>query len=91
MPLAEQLKVVGLPAGQQPHTHVKSTLEWFKKKHWTVLEWPEKSPDMNYIHNLWQELKTEVGRGHPSNIEELEQFAAEKWAKLLSTNVQRAH
>lgn len=27
-----------------------------------------------------RDLKTTVGGGHPSNIDELEQFAAEKWA-----------
>ena len=30
---------------------VKSTLEWFKKKHWTVL--PVMSSDLNLFQNLW--------------------------------------
>ncbi|XP_055745196.1 nucleoside diphosphate-linked moiety X motif 6-like isoform X2 [Salvelinus fontinalis] len=33
------------------------------------------------MHNLWRELRTAVG-GHPTNIEEVKQFADEKWAKL---------
>lgn len=66
-------KVVGLPAGQRPQTHIKrNTHEWFQKRCWTVLEWP----DLNHKQNLWRDLKTAVGGGHPSNIEELETFAA---------------
>jgi hypothetical protein len=40
------------------------------------------SPDLNANKNLWRDLKTAVGRRHNSNIEELEQFAAEEWGKL---------
>ena len=60
----------------------KSTQEWFKTKRWTVLKWPAISPDVNPIEYLWGDLKTAVGRRHPSNLGELEQFAQEEWAKL---------
>jgi transposase len=56
----------------------KSTQEWFKIKHWTVLKWP----DLNPIENLWRDLETAVRRRHPSNLGELEQFDQEGWAKL---------
>jgi hypothetical protein len=32
-------------------------------KHWTVLERPASSSDLNHIQNLWQDLKTAVGGG----------------------------
>ena len=38
--------------------------------------------DPNPIEHLWEDLKTAVGRRHPLNLEELEQFAQEEWAKL---------
>jgi len=60
----------------------KSTQEWFKTKRWTVLKWPAMSPDLNPIEHLWGDLKTAVGRRHPSNLGELEQFAQEEWDKL---------
>ena len=60
----------------------KSIQEWFKTKCWTVLKWPAMSPDLNPIEHLWGDLKTAVGRRHPSNLGELEQFAQEEWAKV---------
>ena len=74
-------KVMGLAAGQRPHTS-KSTQEWFKTKRWTVLKWPAMNPNLNPIEHLWGDLKTAVGRRHPSNLGELEQFAQEEWVKL---------
>ena len=53
-----------------------------QEKHWTVLKWPAMSPDLNPIEHLWGDLKTTVGRRHPSNLGEVEQFAQEEWDKL---------
>ena len=73
------------------HKHTsKSTQEWFKIKRWTVLTWPTMSPDLNPIEHLWGDLKTVVGRRHPSNPGDLEQFAQEEWDKLL-VEVKEAH
>ena len=71
---------VHLPAGQW-HTG-KATLEWFKRKHLNVLEWPSQSPDLNPIENLWYDLKISVHQRNPSNLKELEQFFLEEWAKI---------
>ena len=60
----------------------KSTQEWFKTTHWTVLKWSAMRPDLNPIEHMWGDLKTTVGRRHPSNLGELEQFAQEEWDKL---------
>ena len=47
-----------------------------------LLKWPAMSPDLNPIEHLGGDLKTAVGRRHPSNVGELEQFAQEEWSKL---------
>ncbi|KAI4905520.1 hypothetical protein NFI96_017283 [Prochilodus magdalenae] len=40
------------------------------------------SPDLNPIEHLWRDLKIAVGRRHPSNMRDLEQFAKEEWSKI---------
>ena len=60
----------------------KSTQKWFKTKRWRVLKWPAMSPDLNPIKHLWRDLKTAVGRRHPSNLRHLEQLAKEEWSKI---------
>ena len=47
---------------------------------WRVLKWSAMSPDLNPIEHLWRDLKTAVGRRHPSNLRHLEQL--EKWSKI---------
>ena len=47
-----------------------------------TLKWPVKSPDLNPIEHLWRDLKTAVGRRHPSNLRHLEQLAIDEWSKI---------
>ncbi|KAJ4932549.1 hypothetical protein JOQ06_010967, partial [Pogonophryne albipinna] len=43
-----------------------------------VLEWP----DLNPIENLWRVLKVNVHARKPRNLDQLELFAMEEWAKI---------
>ena len=51
-------------------------------KGWKILEWPSQFPDLNPIENLWWELKKAVAARKPKNVNELDAFAHEEWAKI---------
>ena len=67
-----------------PKHTAKATLEWFKRKHLNVLEWPRQSADLNPIENLWYNLKIVVHLRNPSNLKELKNGQESQWLDLPS-------
>ena len=63
----------------------KVVTKWLKDNKVEVLEWPSQSTDLNYIENLWAELKKHVRARRPTNLTQLHQLWQDEWAKIHST------
>jgi transposase len=60
----------------------KVAIKYFRENQIELLPWPAGSPDLNPIENLWGILKANVAKRFPKTKSQLEQFAAEEWAKI---------
>ncbi len=54
-----------------PAHSAKATSTWFKDHGIPVLNWPENSPDLNPIENLWGIVKRKMRYARPNNAEKL--------------------
>ena len=65
----------------------KAVMQWFQTKDVNVLNWPENSPDLNLIKNLWTMIKQKVSRSNPGSLEEQKQIIKEVWCKHIDQSL----
>ncbi len=63
------------------HT-AKSTKCWLNDHGVGVLDWPENSPDLNPIENIWGIVKRKMRNKRPTNADELKSTVKETWASI---------
>ncbi len=70
------------------HT-AKGTKSWFNDHSVTVLDWPENSPDLNPIENLWDIVKRKMRDTRPNNADELKAAIKATWASITPDQYHR--
>ncbi len=63
------------------HT-AKSTKSWLNYHSVGVFDWPNNSPDLNLIENLWGIVKRKMRNKRPKNADELKATVKETWASI---------
>ncbi len=72
-----------------PAHSAKATSTWFKDHGIPVLNWPENSPDLNPIENLWGIVKRKMRYARPNNAEELKATIRATWALITPEQCHR--
>ena len=65
------------------HT-AKVCLKWFTDNNIRLLDWPENSPDLNSIENIWYEMKRKISCKKPGSLEDLKNLIKDIWTQELS-------
>ena len=68
----------------RPHT-ARMTTAYLQNNNVPILPWPSKSPDLNPIEHLWDELDRRVRQRHPApqSLQELAAASQAEWANIL--------
>ena len=68
----------------------KVVTQFLKSKKIQIQDWPESSPDLNPIENLWTVLKDKVSEKQPTNTKKLEETIEAIWVLELSAEYCRS-
>ena len=71
----------------QPHT-TRATVDYLANQSVTVLQWPSKSPDLNPIEHLWDDLHRHVNNRLPT-LQKLQQAIEQEWGRILQDRIRR--
>lgn len=74
----------------RPHT-ARVTVDFLEQQNVNVIRWPSRSPDLNPIEHLWDELDRRVRQRQPppQNLQQLEQALQYEWQRIPRVRTQR--
>ena len=74
----------------RPHT-ARATADYLANNNINTLPWPSKSPDLNPIEHLWDQIDRRVRQRRipPQNLQELFHMLQEEWRRIPQQNIQR--
>ena len=72
----------------RPHT-ARVTMNYLEQNNINVLPWPYKSPDLNPIEHLWDQLDKRVRQRQPppQTLDQLRQMLQQEWRTISRNNV----
>ena len=72
----------------RPHT-ARVTMDYLEQNNINVLPWPSKSPDLNPIEHLWDQLDKRVLQRQPppQTLDQLRQMLQQEWRTIPRNNV----
>lgn len=78
---------------QQDNTrcHIaKTVMTWFKDKKINVIEdWPAKSPDLNIIENIWDNIGRKIEKKHFTNQRQLWEAVKTAWYQIKPDEIEK--
>lgn len=74
----------------RPHT-ARATVDYLADNNINTLPWPSKSPDLNPIEHLWDQIGRRVRRRRlqPQTLQQLFHALQEEWRRIPQQNIQR--
>jgi hypothetical protein len=66
-------------------------MDYLEQNNINVLPWPSKSPDLNLIEHLWDELAKRVRQRQPppQTLDQLRQMLQQEWRTIPRNNVRK--
>ena len=64
-------------------------MDYLEQNNINVLPWPSKSPDLNHIEHLWDQLNKRVRQRQspPQTLDQLHQMLQQEWGTIPRNNV----
>jgi transposase len=72
----------------RPHT-ARVTMDYHEQNNINVLPWPSKSPDLNPLEHLWDQLDRRLRQRQPppQTLDQLRQMLQQEWRTIPRNNV----